>query len=482
MLYDVIVIGAGITGAAVARELSRYELSICVLEKGEDVCSGTTKANSAIIHAGYDALPGSMKAKMNVEGNRMFDELSKTLDFPFRRNGSFVVCLDENEKDGIRSLYDRGIKNGVTDMEILDGEGARALEKNLSEKTVSVLYAKTAGIVCPFKMNIAYAENAYENGADFFFNTEVEKISKNNDGTWLLSTNNGTYKTRLVVNAAGVYADKFHNMVSEKKLHITPRRGEYNLLDKTAGGIVDRTIFQLPTKKGKGVLVAPTVHGNVIVGPTSVETPDHEETRTTQEGIDFLTEKAVSCVPTLPMRQVITGFAGLRAHEDGGDFILGPADPEETFFDCAGIESPGLSSAPAIGVLVSGMIKDRLKAKEKASFKPERKDILNPANLSIEERNKLIKENPAYGRIICRCESVTEGEIIDAIRRPLGARSLDGIKRRTRAGMGRCQAGFCSPRVMEIICRETGLSLTDITKSGGDSKIVICRTKGVRED
>ena len=482
MLYDVIVIGAGITGAAVARELSRYELSICVLEKGEDVCSGTTKANSAIIHAGYDALPGSMKAKMNVEGNRMFDELSKTLDFPFRRNGSFVVCLDENEKDGIKTLYDRGVKNGVTDMEILDGEAARTIEKNLSEKTVSVLYAKTAGIVCPFKMNIAYAENAYENGADFFFNTEVEKISKNNDGTWLLSTNNGAYKTRVIVNAAGVYADKFHNMVSEKKLHITPRRGEYNLLDKTAGGIVDRTIFQLPTKKGKGVLVAPTVHGNVIVGPTSVETPDHEETRTTQEGIDFLTEKAVSCIPSLPMRQVITGFAGLRAHEDGGDFIIGPADPEETFFDCAGIESPGLSSAPAIGVLVSGMIKDRLKAKEKASFKPERKDILNPATLSIEERNKLIKENPAYGRIICRCESVTEGEIIDAIRRPLGARSLDGIKRRTRAGMGRCQAGFCSPRVMEIICRETGLSLTDITKSGGDSMIVMCRTKGERED
>ena len=257
MLYDVIVIGAGITGAAVARELSRYELSICVLEKGEDVCSGTTKANSAIIHAGYDAPNGTMKAKMNVEGNRMFDELSKTLDFPFRRNGSFVVCLDENEKDGIKTLYDRGVKNGVTDMEILDGEAARTIEKNLSEKTVSVLYAKTAGIVCPFKMNIAYAENAYENGADFFFNTEVEKISKNNDGTWLLSTNNGTYKTRVVVNAAGVYADKFHNMVSETKLHITPRRGEYNLLDKTAGGIVDKTIFQLPTKKGKGVLVAP---------------------------------------------------------------------------------------------------------------------------------------------------------------------------------------------------------------------------------
>jgi len=481
MLYDVIVIGAGITGAAVARELSRYELSICVLEKGEDVCSGTTKANSAIIHAGYDAPNGTMKAKMNVEGNRMFDELSKTLDFPFRRNGSFVVCLDENEKDGIKTLYDRGVKNGVTDMEILDGEAARAIEKNLSEKTVSVLYAKTAGIVCPFKMNIAYAENAYENGADFFFNTCVEKIGKNNDGTWLLSTNNGTYKTRVIVNAAGVYADIFHNMVSGKKLHITPRRGEYNLLDKTAGGIVDKTIFQLPTKKGKGVLVAPTVHGNVLVGPTSVETEDHEETRTTREGIDFLTEKAVSCIPSLPMRQVITGFAGLRAHEDGGDFIIGPADPEETFFDCAGIESPGLSSAPAIGVLVSGMIKDRLKAKDKASFKPERKDILNPAALSLEERNRLIKENPAYGRIICRCESVTEGEIIDAIRRPLGARSLDGIKRRTRAGMGRCQAGFCSPRVMEIICRETGLSLTDITKSGGDSKIVMCRTKGERE-
>ena len=480
MVYDVVIIGAGVTGAAVARELSRYKAEVCVLEAGEDVCSGTSKANSAIIHAGYDAEPGSMMAKMNVRGNEMMDDLCRDLDIPFRRNGSFVVCLDESEKAGIQALYDRGVKNGVPDMEILSGDEARKLEPNLTPDAVCVLYAKTAGIICPFKLNIAMAENANVNGVDFRFNTRVETLKKE-DGFWKLRTNNGEYKARYVVNAAGVYADVFHNMVSKKKIHITPRKGEYNLLDRNAGGIVERTIFQQPTKYGKGVLVAPTIHGNVIVGPTATDIENKEGVNTTQEGIDELTQKATRCVPNLPMRQVITAFAGLRAHEDHHEFVLGPVEEDETFIDCAGIESPGLTSSPAIGEYIGNMMRDMMHLQNKENWIATRKDILKPSELSIEERNELIKKEPAYGQIICRCESVTEGEIIDAIRRPLGARSLDGVKRRTRAGMGRCQAGFCSPKVMEILSRELGLPLDEITKSGGESKIVFERTKGLED-
>ena len=324
------------------------------------------------------------------------------------------------------------------------------------------------------------AENANVNGVDFFFNTKVEKLTpdtckKCGQPIWKIRTNNGEYKTRYVINAAGVYADYFHNMVSEKKIHITPRRGDYCLLDKTVGNHVSHTIFPQPTKLGKGVLVSPTIHGNLIVGPTAVDIENKEGNNTTAAGIADLIAKAGDHVRNLPIRQVITSFAGLRAHEDGHEFILGEVEDAPHFIDCAGIESPGLTSSPAIGEYIGQM----MGLEEKEDWIGTRKGILNPADLSIEERNELIKKNPAYGRIICRCESVTEGEIIDAIHRPLGARSLDGVKRRTRAGMGRCQAGFCSPRTMEIINRELGLPFTEITKSGGDSKLVIERTKGV---
>ena len=279
------------------------------------------------------------------------------------------------------------------------------------------------------------------------------------------------------MNAAGVYSDMFNNMVSERKLHITPRRGDYILLDRSAEGFVRHTIFQLPTKLGKGVLVTPTVHGNTIVGPAAVDVDDKESTATTAEGIDSVIAKSALSVKGLPVRQVITSFAGLRAHEDGHEFVLGEPEDAENFYNCAGIESPGLSAAPAIGVYIAGLIREKLHLSEKESFVAERKDILNPAKLSLEERNELIRREPAYGTIICRCESVTEGEIIDAIRRPVGARSLDGVKRRTRAGMGRCQAGFCSPKVMEILRRELNMDLTEVTKSGGGSYIVNARTK-----
>ena len=476
-MYDVIIIGAGVCGAAVARELSRYSVNACVLEKEEDVCCGTSKANSGIVHAGYDAEPGTLKARLNVQGNKLMDQLSEELDFPFKRTGSLVICRDEEGMPALRRLYDKGIENGVPGLKILGREEVLKMEPNVAEDVYAALYAPTAGIVCPFSLNIALAENAYMNGIDFKFDTEVQEIVRIEKG-YEIRTDNGTFQTRYVVNAAGVYADKFHNMVSRKKIHITPRRGDYCLLDKNAGSHVGRTIFTLPTKYGKGVLVTPTVHGNLLVGPTAIDVEDKEGTNTTAAGLDELIIKAGQSVKDLPMRQVITSFAGLRAHEDGGEFIIGEPEDAQGFIDCAGIESPGLTSAPAIGKMAAGILREKLHLEEKDDFIAERKGILDPATLTKEERAELIRREPAYGNIICRCEMVTEGEIIDAIRRPLGAKSLDGVKRRTRAGMGRCQSGFCSPRTMEILARELGISMADITKSGGAAKLVV----GINKD
>ncbi len=475
-MYDVIIIGGGVSGAASARELSRYKVNVCVLEKEDDVCCGTSKANSAIVHAGYDAANGSLMAKLNVRGNEMMEQLSKELDFPFKRNGSLVICRAQEDMPNLQALYERGVKNGVKDLRIISKEEVLEMEPNITDDVVAALYAPTGGIVCPFNLNIALAENANVNGVEFKFNTEVLDIKKLEEG-FELHTNNGVYTTKYVVNAAGVYADKFHNMVSEKKIHITPRRGDYCLLDKTAGGHVSKTIFALPGKYGKGILVSPTVHGNLLLGPTATDIEDKEATATTANGLDEVISKAGLNVKDLPLRQVITSFAGLRAHEDNHEFIIEELEDCKGFIDCAGIESPGLTSAPAIGEMVANILKDLMGLEEKEDFIATRKGVLNPEYLSKEERKQLIKDNPAYGNIICRCEMITEGEIVDAIKRPLGAKSLDAVKRRTRAGMGRCQAGFCSPRTMEILARELGVDMSEITKTGGDSKIIVGMNK-----
>ena len=467
--YDVIIIGAGVTGTAVARELSHYQTDICVLEREEDVCCGTSKANSAIIHAGYDAEPGTLKAKLNVKGNQMIEELAKDLDFPFRRNGSLVLCLDEKDYPDLQKLYEKGKTNGVKNLRILNREEVLEMEPNVSDRVFAALYAPTGGIVCPFHMTIAFAENASANGVEFRFNTEVKKISRK-DESWEIETTQGLFEARCIINAAGVYADRFHNMVSENKIHITPRKGEYCLLDKSAGKHVGHTIFSLPGKFGKGVLVTPTVHGNLLIGPTATEIENKEGINTTREGLAQVLTKSADSVRNIPTRQTITSFAGLRAHEDGDDFIIG--ETVKDFIDCAGIESPGLSSAPAIGEMVAGILKEKYDLKEKENFISVRKGVTNLNEMTLEERNAYIRQNPAYGNIICRCEMVSEGEIIDAIRRPLGAKSFDGVKRRTRAGMGRCQAGFCSPRTMEILSRELGIPMEQITKSGGRSRII----------
>ncbi len=476
-MYDVAIVGAGVVGSAIARELAKFKVSACVIEKDEDVCNGTSKANSAIVHAGFDAKPGTLKAKLNVRGNEMMDELSKELDFPFKRNGSLVVCTKDQDPALLDELVEKAKANGV-EVQILERDELIKMEPNLADDVVKALYAPTGAIVCPFHLTMALAENAADNGVEFFLNTEVTKIEKKDD-RYVISTDKDTLEAKTVVNAAGVYADKFNNMVSEHKLEIIARRGQYMLLDKDAGSHVSRTIFQLPSKMGKGVLVTPTVHGNLLVGPTAEDIDDKEGVNTTAEGLGSLAATSAQSVKNVPMRQVITSFAGLRAHEVNGDFVIGEAEDAPGFFNAAGIESPGLSSAPAIGEMVASQVAEKLGLEKNPNFNGKRKGILNPATLSIEERNELIKKQPAYGNIICRCEMVTEGEILDAIHRTLGARSLDGVKRRTRAGMGRCQAGFCSPKTMEILEREVPMSMFDVTKNGKDAKIVFGYNKKI---
>ena len=484
-MYDVAIIGAGVIGSAIARDLSKYNVKACVLERDEDVCCGTSKANSAIVHAGFDAKPGTLKAKLNVKGNEMMEQLSKDLDFPFTRNGSLIVCTKDQDRSGLDKLMEKGIANGVPGLRIVEREELIQMEPNLADDVTCALLAPTGGIVCPFHLTMALAENAADNGVEFRLNTEVTDIQKKDNGYMLSLVKhttgqpdiNETLEATTVVNAAGVYADVFHNMVSEDKLKIVPRKGEYMLLDKTAGNHVSHTIFQLPSAMGKGVLVTPTVHGNLLVGPTATDIDNKEGLNTTAEGLDYLAKTASLSVKDVPLRQVITSFAGLRAHETKDDFIIEEA--VDGFFDAAGIESPGLSSAPAIGEMVAEMVAKKLELEENVDFVGTRKGILRPETLTMEERNALIKEQPAYGNIICRCEMITEGEILDAIHRTLGARSLDGVKRRTRAGMGRCQAGFCSPRTMEILEREVPMSMFEITKNGGKSTFVVGLNKEI---
>lgn len=474
--YDIIIIGAGVTGCAIARELSRYACKVLVIEKDEDVCCGTSKANSGIVHAGYDAKPGSLKAKMNVRGNEMMTSLVRDLDIPFKQIGSLVVCTDESLRPGIEELYNRGITNGVQGLKILEAPEVHEIEPNISDDVVCALYAPTAGIICPFRLNIAMAECACQNGVEFKFDTAVINVEAGSSGI-NVTTSCGEYYASAVVNAAGCHADEIHNLVSSVKYHITPRRGDYMLLDRSCDGLVNHVIFPQPTALGKGILVTPTAHGNVLIGPTAVDTDNKDEAPVTADGLAKVIEGSAKNVKGVPVKQVITGFSGLRAHEDGGEFILEEASDCPGFFDCVGIESPGLTACPAVGEYMASLISDKLSLSLKSSWSGICHDIKKPFEMSDSERAELIASDPSYGKIICRCETITEGEIIDSIRRPLGARSLDGVKRRTRAGMGRCQGGFCSPRVMEILSRELNVPLESITKSGGSSKLFYGRTK-----
>ncbi|SCJ93160.1 L-2-hydroxyglutarate oxidase LhgO [uncultured Clostridium sp.] len=470
-MYDVVIIGAGVVGCATARELSKYKLKILVLEKESNICSGTSKANSAIIHAGFDAKPGTLKGKLNAQANEMFDKLAEELEFSFKRNGSLVLCFDESDMDKLYDLKKRGEDNGVPNLKILSGDEVRKMEPYVTDDVVAALYAPTGGIVCPFNLTIALAENANTNGVEFRFNSKVNYIKKGKDN-FKVFFNDEEIETRMIVNAAGLYSDVINNFVSEEKFTINPRRGEYNLFDKYAGDIAKCTLFQLPTRLGKGILVSPTVDGNIIVGPNAVDIYDKEDLSTTREGLDDIMEKALLSVKSLPRNLIITSFTGLRARTDRDDFIIGEPKDAKGFVNAASIESPGLTSSPAIAIMVKDIIIERLKPEENKNFNPKRKAIRRFNEMSIEEKREAINKNPHYGTIVCRCEMVTEGEILEAINRPLGATDLDGIKRRTRAGAGRCQCGFCVTRIMEILNSEKKIPLTKITKFGRNSNIL----------
>lgn len=475
-MYDVVIVGAGVVGLSVARELSQYDLRLCVLEKEVDVSMGTTKANSAIIHAGFDAKPGTLKAKLNAEGNPMFDQWAKDLDFHFKRNGSLVLCFDEKDMAHLELLMDQGIQNGVPGLKILNKEELQKLEPNISDTVVAALYAPTGGIVCPFDMAIALAENAHENGVEFFFGNRVTDIKKTSEGYEILASQR-SFETRMIVNAAGVHSDELNNMVSRNKLEIIPRRGEYCVFDREVGAYVSNTVFQLPTKLGKGVLVTPTVDGNLLVGPNAVDIEDKEDLTTTREGLQEILDKASLSVRKIPYGGIIASFSGLRARTEQDDFIIGEPEDVPGFVNAAGIESPGLSSSPAIARMVKDLVISTLKPQSNENYNPIRKGIPRFKDMSNEERARMIQENPAYGKVVCRCETVTEAEVIEAIRRPVGATTVDGVKRRTRAGTGRCQAGFCLTRVMDILSRELNIDRTEVTKFGGDSRLLMGKNK-----
>lgn len=476
MTYDVAVVGAGVVGGLIARELSRYKLSVALLEKCNDVAMGTTKSNSAIVHGGFDAVNGTIKAELNVKGTAMMHELCKKLSVPYKNNGSLVVAFSEDEMKHIAVLYERGVKNGVPGLSVIDKEQLRKIEPNISSEAVGALLCESAGIVCPYELTIASVENAVTNGVEFIRNCEVKAISDNGE-IYTLETSQGEISAKFIINAAGNYSDDLARMVGDDSIHLVPRKGEYYLLDKSVGNLATHTIFQCPNEMGKGILVTPTVDGNLLIGPTALNMDDKEDNDTTPEGLREIVEKALKSVPTVSVRNAITSFAGVRAHPVNDDFIIGWSEKSERFLNVAGVESPGLSASPAIAVLVREILSEKAELTEKEDYTEERKAPVRFRHMNDEERAELIKKNSAYGRIVCRCETITEGEINDAINAPAGARDVDGVKRRTRAGMGRCQGGFCGSKVVEILARELNVPMNEITKFGGESKIIYERTK-----
>jgi len=476
--YDVAIIGAGVVGGMIARELSRYELSVCILEKENDVAMGATKANSAIVHAGYDAKEGTLKAKLNVKGSQMMQGVCRELGVKYQNNGSLVIGFNDEDRANVEALVERGIRNGVEGVRLVEKDELKALEPNISNNATCALYAPTGAIVCPYELCIASIGNAMDNGADLACGFEVAGIEKV-DGAFVIKSACGDeIQANYVVNAAGIFSDKIAKMVDDDSFEVHARRGEYILLDRECGNIVKHTIFRTPSKMGKGILVSPTVDCNLLLGPTSVDIDDKDDRSTTPEGLArVIRECGENIEGGVPVGgKSITSFCGLRAVGSTGDFIIN--SNIDNFVNVAGIESPGLSSAPAIAVYVRDLLADiGLELKEKADFNPIREPKHHFREASIEEKNEIINKDASYGRIICRCETVSEGEILDAIRSNPPARDIDGVKRRTRSGMGRCQGGFCGPYVMELIAKERGMAFEDVTKSGGKSVMVYGKTK-----
>lgn len=475
-MFDVIVIGGGVTGGLVLRELTKYRLRAALLEKENDVCMGASKANSGIVHAGFDAAPDSLKAKFNVLGNKMMPQVCRELGVKYKNNGSLVVAFSDEDVKTINALKVRGEKNGVEGLEIVDKTRLREMEKNVSDEAVAALYAPTGGIVCPYELTIAAIGNAMDNGAELFTDFEVVSIRKQRDIFTVSAADGRSVEGRIVINCAGLASGKIASLVGDDYITVNGRKGEYILLDRESGDFVNHTLFFTPTRLGKGILVTQTADNNILLGPTAEE--GITDTATSADGLAFVIEKARKMCKNPPLFNTITSFAGVRAYSDKHDFIIEESKNVKGVIHCAGIESPGLTASPAIAkyvaeTLVGGM----LPLTKNDKFNGIRTPGYFFKDLSIEEKNEIIQRDSSYGKIVCRCEQITEGEILRAIRENPPAKDIDGVKRRTRAGMGRCQGGFCQPYVAELIAKEQNKRLDEITKSGKGSYLLTGVTK-----
>ena len=477
-MFDVAVIGAGVVGGMVARELTRYSLSVCILEKCSDVAMGATRANSAIVHAGFDAKEGSLKARLNVRGSEMMEDVARELGVKYKRNGSLVVGFNDEDKKTLEGLLERGRKNGVRELKLLSRDEILAIEKNIGQTVTVALHAPTGAIICPYELGMAAVGNAMDNGAELMLDFSVDKIEKSDTG-YRVYAGERVIEAKYVINCAGAYSDDIAALTGDESFTVHARRGEYMLLDKECGELVSHTIFRCSSKMGKGILVSPTVDGNLLLGPTAEDIDDKTDTSTTAEGLASIRARAGEQVSGINFGKVITSFTGLRSVGSTGDFIINERDG---FINCAGIESPGLSSAPAIAEYVVELLRAAgAELKQNESFSGTRRPMHYFRELSDEEKNEVIASDKAYAHIICRCEMVSEGEILEAIRTNPKPRDLDGVKRRTRASMGRCQGGFCTPYIVELLAKELGIDYTEVTKFGGESYVNVSKTKEARK-
>lgn len=469
-MQDIVIIGAGVIGCSIARELSKYKLKISVIEKEPDVCEGSSMANSAIVHSGYDPKPGTMKSKMNAKGNSMFDALSKDLDFEFERIGSLTVAKTQENLDSFPGIVANAKLNGV-DVKILTPEELFKLEPFVSKDALGAIWAPTAGIVNPFEYTIALMENAMDNGVELNLDTKVLSIEKKNN-FYVVHTDKKDFETKIVVNAAGLFSGKIAEMVGNNSITITPRKGEYFVLDHFKEPFVKHTIFPMPTKKGKGILVTPTTHWNYLLGPTSEFVDDPTDLATDSATLANVRASVVDLVPNIPFFQIIRSFAGLRAVSNSDDFVLEEDINNLGFFNCAGIQSPGLASSPAIAEYMVGLIGQRITLEKNPDFNPKRRPLYRFNSKSIEEKDALIKKDSTFGHIVCRCERISEGEVLDAIHRNCGARTIRGVKKRVRPGFGKCQGGFCEPIVLKMLAKELNVQPLDIRYGNKDSFIL----------
>ncbi len=476
-MFDVVVIGGGVVGGLVLRELTKYNLDVCLLEKEGDVAMGASKANSGIVHAGFDAVEGSLKAKFNVWGNEMMQGVCNELGVKFRQNGSLVVAFSDEEIQTLYELKVRGEKNGVKGLEIISQDQLRKMEKNISKKALSALYAPTGGIVCPYELTIASIGNAMDNGAQLLTDFAVSDIEKKQNGYIIKSQDRQEIEGKIIINCAGLFSGEIANMVGDNDIAVSARKGEYILLDRESGDFVEHTLFFTPTKAGKGILITQTVDNNILLGPTATE-QEGADKETSEKGLNFVIDTAKKMCDNIPLYNTITSFAGLRAYSNRHDFIIEESKNSKGVIHCAGIESPGLTASPAIAkYVVESLVGAIIDLKKNDKFNGIRKPDYFFKNLSIEEKNEIIKKDASYGKIVCRCEQVTEGEILRAIRENPPAKDIDGVKRRTRSGMGRCQGGFCQPYVAELIAKEREINLEEVTKNGKGSHLLSGVTK-----